>query len=30
MAVRNILNLAGPPRNVPLSVRLKVLFGVVK
>jgi hypothetical protein len=27
MAVHNILNLAGPPRNVPLSVRLRVLFG---
>ena len=29
MAVYNILNLAGPPRNVPLSVRLRVLFGGV-
>jgi hypothetical protein len=27
MAVRNILNLAGPPRNVPLSVRIRILFG---
>jgi len=27
MAVRNILNLAGPPRNVSLLVRLRVLFG---
>jgi len=27
LAVRNILNLAGPPRNVPLLVRLRVLFG---
>jgi hypothetical protein len=27
MAVHNIFNLAGPPRNVPLSVRLRVLFG---
>lgn len=27
MPVRNILNLAGPPRDVPLSVRLRVLFG---
>jgi hypothetical protein len=27
MAVHNILNLAGPPRNVPLSVRIRVLFG---
>jgi hypothetical protein len=30
MAVRNISNLAGPPRNVPLLVRLKILFGVLK
>ena len=27
MAVHTILNLAGPPRTVPLSVRLRVLFG---
>jgi hypothetical protein len=27
MAVHNILNLAGPPRDVPLSVRLRVLLG---
>ncbi|MHC4284259.1 MAG: DUF3592 domain-containing protein, partial [Planctomycetota bacterium] len=27
MAVHNILNLAGPPRNVPLSVRLRILLG---
>ncbi|MHC4397602.1 MAG: DUF3592 domain-containing protein [Planctomycetota bacterium] len=29
MAVHNIFNLAGPPRSVPLSVRLRVLFGGV-
>lgn len=27
MAVHNIFNMAGPPRSVPLSVRLRVLFG---
>lgn len=27
MAVRDILNLAGPPRDVPLLVRLRVLLG---
>ena len=27
MPVQNILNLAGPPRDVPLSVRLRVIFG---
>ena len=27
MASRNILNLAGPPRDVPLLVRLRIIFG---
>ncbi|MDH4240860.1 MAG: DUF3592 domain-containing protein, partial [Phycisphaerae bacterium] len=27
MALHNILNLAGPPRDVPILVRLRVLFG---
>ncbi len=27
MAVHNILNLAGPPRDVPLLVRIRILFG---
>lgn len=27
MAVHNIFNLAGPPRSVPLSVRLRILLG---